>query len=66
MPEIFRIFGMHFYFYSREHEPMYVHVKSADGRAMFDILENEIVLVKNEGMKTKDIKAAEMVLEENR
>ncbi len=66
MPEIFRIFGMRFYFYSREHEPMHVHVKNADGTAKFDILENEIVLVKNEGIKVKDIKAAEMVLEENR
>ena len=25
-----------------------------------------VILVKNEGMKTKDIKAAEMVLEENK
>lgn len=37
MPEILRIFGLRFYFYSREHEPMHVHVKSADGKAKFDI-----------------------------
>ena len=54
------------YFYSREHEPIHVHVKSADGKAKFDILPEGIVLVKNEGIKTKDIKAAEMVLEENK
>ncbi len=66
MPEIFRIFGMRFFFYSREHEPMHVHVKNADGRAKFDITQEGIVLVKNEGLKIKDIKAAEMVLEENR
>lgn len=66
MPEIFRIFGMRFFFYSREHEPMHVHVKNADGRAKFDITQEKIVLVKNEGLKIKDIKAAEMVLEENR
>ena len=47
-------------------EPIHVHVKNADWKAKFDILENEIVLVKNEGMKIKNIKAAEMVLEENR
>lgn len=63
MPEIF---GMRFFFYSREHEPMHVHVKNADGRAKFDITQEKIVLVKNEGLKIKDIKAAEMVLEENR
>ena len=66
MPEIFRIFGLRFYFYSREHEPMHVHVKSADGKAKFDILPDGIVLVYNNGMKPKDIKCAEMVLEENK
>ena len=29
MPEILRMFGMRFFFYSREHEPIHVHVKSA-------------------------------------
>lgn len=66
MPEILRMFGMRFFFYSREHEPIHVHVKNSDGKAKFDILPEGIVLVKNEGIKTKDIKAAEMVLEENK
>ena len=60
------MFGMRFFFYSREHEPIHEHVKSADGKAKFDILPEGIVLVKNEGLKPKDIKAAEMVLEENK
>ena len=60
------MFGMRFYFYSREHEPIHVHVQNADGKAKFDVLPEGIVLVKNEGIKTKDIKAAEMVLEENK
>ena len=59
-------FGLRFYFYSREHEPMHVHVKSADGKAKFDILPDGIVLVYNKGLKPKDIKCAEMVLEENK
>ena len=66
MPEILRMFGMRFFFYSREHEPIHVHVKSADGNAKFEILPEGIVLVRNEGLKPKDIKAAEMVLEENK
>ena len=66
MPEILRMFGIRFFFYSREHEPIHVHVKNADGKAKFDILTEGVVLVKNEGMKPKDIKAAEMVLEENK
>lgn len=57
---------MRFFFYSREHEPMHIHVKKTDGRAKFDITQEGIVLVKNEGLKIKDIKAAEMLLEENR
>ena len=60
------MFGRRFFFYSREHEPIHVHVKNSDGRAKFDITKDGIVLVKNEGIKTKDIKAAEMVLEENK
>lgn len=43
-----------------------MHVKNSDDKAKFDITEEGIVLVKNEGIKTKDIKAAEMVLEENK
>jgi len=66
MPEILRIFGLRFYFYSREHEPIHVHVKSADGIAKFVFQEEDIILVSNSGMKTKDIKCAEMVLEENK
>ena len=66
MPEILRMFGLRFFFFSREHEPIHVHVKNADGKAKFDILPEGIVLVKNDGIKAKDIKAAEMVLEENK
>ena len=66
MPEILRIFGLRFYFYSREHEPMHVHVKSADGKAKFDITGDGVVLVYNKGMKQKDVRCAEMVLEENK
>ncbi|MBR6196541.1 MAG: DUF4160 domain-containing protein [Bacteroidaceae bacterium] len=66
MPEILRIFGLRFYFYSREHEPIHVHVKNADGKAKFDILPEGVKLVYNQGMKNKDIKCAEMVLEENK
>ncbi|MGM9816302.1 MAG: DUF4160 domain-containing protein [Lepagella sp.] len=66
MPEILRIFGLRFFFFSREHEPIHVHVKNADGSAKFEITPDGIQLVYNKGMKIKDIKCAEMVLEENR
>lgn len=65
MPEILRMFGLRFYFYSREHEPIHVHVKGTDGKAKFEITDEGVALVYNKGLKNKDIKAAEMVLEEN-
>lgn len=58
MPELWRIYGMRFFFYSREHEPMHVHVKSADGIAKFNVSEKGAELVSNSGMKLKDINLA--------
>lgn len=66
MPEILRMFGMRFYFYSREHEPIHVHVKNEEGKAKFEITEDSVILVYNRGLKNKDLRATEMVLEENR
>ncbi|MCQ2171825.1 MAG: DUF4160 domain-containing protein [Bacteroidales bacterium] len=31
MPEIFRFYGFSFFFYSREHEPIHVHVEGNGG-----------------------------------
>lgn len=66
MPEIFRMFGLRFFFWSREHEPIHVHVESSDGEAKFDILSECVVLKENNGVKPKDIKLAESILEENK
>jgi hypothetical protein len=66
MPEIFRMFGIRFFFYTREHEPLHIHVQNQDGKAKFNITPEGVVLVENKGMKAKDIRAAEMVLEENK
>jgi len=66
MPEILRMFGLRFFFFSREHEPIHVHVRNQDGKAKFDILPEGIVLVENIGIKPKDIRCAEMILEENK
>lgn len=65
MPTLLILFGLRFYFYTREHEPIHVHVKSSEGIAKF-IIENEVVLVDNKGVKAKDIKLAESILEENK
>lgn len=66
MPEIFRMFGLKFFFWSREHEPIHVHVENADGEAKFEILPDGIRLKENYGIKSKDLKLAEAILEENK
>ena len=57
MPTILIAFGLRFYFYSEEHQPIHVHVENADGRAKFS-LEPDIELIKNEGIKPKELKKA--------
>ncbi len=63
MPELFRLFGIRFFFFSNEHLPIHVHIENADGDAKFEI--NPIKLVSNNGMKNKDLKLAESIIEEN-
>lgn len=57
-------FGMRFFFYSNEYLPIYIHVPNADGEAKFEV--NNIKLVANRGIKNKDLKMAEAIIEENK
>ena len=66
MPELFRMFGIRFYFHSREHEPIHVHVENADGEAKFEILPHGVILKENYGLKPRDLKLAEAILEDNK
>ncbi len=63
MPELFRFFGIRFFFFSNEHLPIHVHIENANGDAKFEI--NPIRLISNNGMKNKDLKLAESIIEEN-
>lgn len=63
MPELFRLFGIRFFFFSNEHLPIHVHIENSDGDAKFEI--SPIRLVSNHGMKNKDLKLAESIIEEN-
>jgi len=64
MPEVFRIFGMRFFFFANEHLPIHIHVQNADGRAKFQVLPKVKLLV-NKGLKSSDLKLAQAVIEEN-
>ena len=65
MPTLFIIFGLRFYFYSEEHLPIHVHVQKGKGRAKF-IVEPEVELVENIGLKAQEISLAKSLVEENR
>lgn len=51
---------MRFFFYSREHEPIHVHVKSVEGLAKFNVTEEGVEIVTNTGMRAKDLNLALM------
>lgn len=65
MPTIFIALGLRFHFFTRDHEPIHVHVQNADGRAKYEIYD-EIKLIYNSGIKNKDLKIAESIIEDNR
>lgn len=46
MPKIFEYFGLIFYFYSNEHEPIHVHVIHGDRESIFDLIMMDGTLVK--------------------
>lgn len=64
MPELFRFFGMKFFFYSLEHLPIHIHVRNADGIAKFEI--DPLRLVESKGIKPKDLVLAEALIEEKK
>ena len=66
MPEIFRFFGFSFFFYSREHVPIHVHVEGNDGYAVYDLVGSSFVLREKHNIKAKDLKKIAAVIEENK
>ncbi len=68
MPLLFIFFGLRFQFYSNDHEPIHVHVIAGKGssarKAKFNVLP-EITLVENDGLKSNELRLAEMVIDEN-
>ncbi len=65
MPTILIINGLKFRIYVRDHEPVHVHVVSSDGEAKFKV-SDEVSLMENRGLKPKDLKFAESIIEENK
>ena len=57
MPTLLLIFGMRFFFYLDEHEPIYVHVSYNGKKAKIDLLP-EVKVVYNHGLKEQELKKA--------
>ena len=51
MPEVFRFFGFSFFFYSKEHEPVHIHVEGNDGMAKFDWVATSLSLSRNKTLR---------------
>ena len=66
MPEVFRLFGFTYFFFSREHKPIHVHIIGAEGYAVYDLEGERFVQRYSKGIKAGDLKRIEAVLEENR
>ncbi len=64
MPEIFRIEGYVFSFYSNEgNEPLHVHVRKAGGFAKFWL--EPISLEYSQGMSPRELSRTEKLIEQN-
>lgn len=65
MPEVFRFYGFSFFFYSKEHEPLHIHVEDNGGMAKFVWNGVEFELFEKQGVKTNDFKKIKKVIDEN-
>jgi hypothetical protein len=64
MPTLLRLYGLRFFFWSREHKPIHVHVESSGGIAKFE-LESGVKLIENLGLTVKELKTATQIITEN-
>ena len=62
MPEVFRFFGFSFFFYSKEHEPLHIHVEGNGGMAKFEWNGTEFVLTEKQGIKSNDFRKIKLWL----
>ena len=71
MPKIFEYFGVVFFFYSNEHEPIHVHVSHKGCQSIFELImmDGELVEIRvrekagEEPLSSKDQKTAEAFIQ---
>lgn len=57
MPTILFVFGIRFFFYPNDHEPIHVHIEYQGKSAKIQV-DPEVILVENNGIKPPIIKKA--------
>lgn len=65
MPELFRQYGFIFLFFSREHEPIHVHVRGQNGDAKFVWKKESFELESVNNIKANDLKRIEKAVRDN-
>jgi hypothetical protein len=65
MPTLFYYLGLKFYFYSNDHLPVHVHVGRENVEARYQVMP-DIKLIENRGLKPRELRVAELAIEENR
>ena len=65
MPEVFRFYGFSFYFYSKEHEPLHIHVEGNGGRLKYVWNGEEFIEEEAVNVKVGDIRRIKAVIDEN-
>ena len=65
MPELFRMYGFLFMFFSHEHEPMHIHVIGNEGEAKFSWDGDKFVLEKSRNVKRNDLRRIKSVILSN-
>lgn len=63
-PQYFFYFGLRFFFFTNEHRPPLIHVRSTDGKAKFNLLDG--TMMEDCTLKPKDLKRAKEVIQEKR
>jgi hypothetical protein len=65
MPTLFYYLGLKFHFYSNDHLPVHVHVGRENAEARYQVVP-DIKLIENRGLKPRELRLAELAIEENR
>ena len=65
MPTLFYYLGLKIHFYSNDHLPIHVHVSIGKAEARYQVMP-KIKLIENRGLKSRELRLAEVAIEENR